>query len=101
MDDPLLNRSSSVKASFTSYCTGSMGRYASNGGDIPFTLPDDKDDSGSDGYETPNGSLAQHYDLGSHLDSDRTTASADTAKGAVESTVTASSARDVSCVFRC
>jgi hypothetical protein len=89
MDDQLLKGSSGLKASYGAYCADSVGRTASGSGDMPFTLPDDDEESSDKGgYEPPDGNLAQYYDLGRHLSGDRTTSTA--SGGTVEETKSAS-----------
>jgi len=71
----LIQKSGSASAaeSYGAYCTGCIGGSSANSS-VPFVLPDYEEEKNSGGgYNPPDGSLSDQYDLMRHLDSDRTT----------------------------
>jgi hypothetical protein len=71
MENQLLSRNLGASDSYSSYFVEAIGGNASNSGGASFYLPDDKEENSSTD-ENPEKNLAQQYDLGKHLDGDRT-----------------------------
>jgi hypothetical protein len=90
MENSLQTRDATAAEGYTTYYTEAIGRNASDSGGAQFFMPDyENDDSGE---ESSDEDLARQYDLGNHLDSDRTTLAEKTSESADSLTTPATGA---------